>query len=177
MTAARLSRKRPGRRQSRCGGTHMSWPRSGAGPAHVSHAGPDPFEMGERRTLGETRSISLQSSAPSTRPVSLLLPRPALFEHAIIPVPSSMPTLQQLCDLVARTSQSSSGATGPSDTGRLSMAAWHKFAKETFKMDTVCYMHLPRSDGSLTCSCRAMHNWCWRYFLIVWTTPMPETGN
>ena len=89
------------------------------------------FEMVERRSLAETRGLSSLNSATS-RPASLLLPRPALFEHGIIPVPSLMPTMQQLCDLVARTSSS-----GSSDSGRLSMTAWHKFAKETFKMDTV----------------------------------------
>lgn len=56
----------------------------------------------------------------------ILQSRPTLFEHGLLPIPSSMPSVEQLCELVARGGE-----------GRISITAWHKIAKESFKMDTV----------------------------------------
>ena len=62
--------------------------------------------------------------------------RLTLFDHAMLPVPSSMPSVLQLCDFVGRHCGGQRSTAGM-DTGvRLTVSAWHKYAKENFKMDT-----------------------------------------
>ena len=62
--------------------------------------------------------------------------RLTLFDHAMLPVPSFMPSVPQLCDFVGRHCGGQRSTAGM-DTGvRLTVSAWHKYAKENFKMDT-----------------------------------------
>ena len=66
--------------------------------------------------------------------------RPTLFEHGLLPIPSSMPSVEQLCDMVGKHGGGESKASagrGAEGSGRLSIATWHKIAKDSFKMDTV----------------------------------------
>ena len=79
-----------------------------------------------------------------------------LFDHAMLPVPASMPSVPQLCDFVGRQGSAGRGATGMDTRDRLTVSAWHKYAKEHFKMDTG-YVQLvfdiffdATSDGNMT---------------------------
>lgn len=81
--------------------------------------------------------------------------RPTLFDHAMLPVPSAMPSVPQLCDFVGRHGGGRSAA-GIDAAERLTVSAWHKYAKENFKMDTG-YVQLvfdiffdATSDGNMT---------------------------
>jgi hypothetical protein len=85
-----------------------------------------------------------------------LVTRPALFDHAMLPVPSAMPSVPQLCDFVGRHAGGSGRSAGGGDSERLTVSAWHKYAKEHFKMDTG-YVQLvfdiffdSTSDGNMT---------------------------
>jgi len=95
--------------------------------------------------------------ARAAEPAASVVARPTLFDHAMLPVPSVMPSVPQLCDFVGR----HGGGVGRSAAGvdggeRLTVSAWHKYAKENFKMDTG-YVQLvfdiffdATSDGNMT---------------------------
>ena len=87
-------------------------------------------------------------------PPPSVVARPTLFDHAMLPVPSAMPSVPQLCDLVGR--HGGRNAAGTDAAERLTVSAWHKYAKESFKMDTG-YVQLvfdiffdATSDGNMT---------------------------
>lgn len=111
--------------------------------------------------------------------------RPALFDHAMLPVPSAMPSVPQLCDFVGRhaggSSRSAGGGAG--DGARLTVSAWHKYAKEHFKMDTG-YVQLvfdiffdSTSDGNMTDN-SDIHTaeFAVYLFLLSVSQPVPTTG-
>eukprot|EP00961_Rhodomonas_salina_P262605 3548689-Rhodomonas_salina.1 len=102
---------------------------------------------------GSHMRVVTTGSAGSSRSGTVIQSRSTLFEHGVLPVPSSMPTLAQLCEMVGRFS---SGGRGGDGAGKMSMAAWHKLAKESFKLDTG-YAQLVfdiffdcRSDGNIS---------------------------
>jgi hypothetical protein len=99
----------------------------------------------------------LASGSQPTRP---LLARPTLFEHGILPIPVNMPTVEKLCDMV-RMCGGGATATGQAQgSGRLTIASWHKIAKETFKMDTVGFRPLTQMPCSLGKLVRTTHTCC-----------------
>lgn len=82
--------------------------------------------------------------------------RLTLFDHAMLPVPTAMPSVPQLCDFVGRHGGTGRSASGMDTGERLTVSAWHKYAKENFKMDTG-YVQLvfdiffdSTSDGNMT---------------------------
>lgn len=78
------------------------------------------------RARNGARGARMSSHGSSPKPRKSLQSRPVLFEHGLLPIPNSMPSVEQLCDMVSRGGE-----------GRLTITAWHKIAKESFKMDTV----------------------------------------
>jgi len=59
---------------------------------------------------------------------SIIVTRPTLFEHGILPVLTAMPNATQLCEIVQRFDSESVKTMG--------ISAWQKIAKEMIKMDT-----------------------------------------
>eukprot|EP00960_Hanusia_phi_P000779 21580-Hanusia_phi.AAC.1 len=84
-------------------------------------------------SLNLNRVPGASSSGASTKSGATIVPRTTLFDHAILPVPSNMPHVNQLCEFVA---VNSGVRAGSGQEASISLAGWHRYAKENFKMDT-----------------------------------------
>jgi hypothetical protein len=67
---------------------------------------------------------------------AIIITRPTLFEHGILPVPTAMPTATQLCEMVGRFGGGGGGRAAGGEGEKMGISTWHKIAKETIKMDT-----------------------------------------
>mmetsp|Transcript_14575 Transcript_14575/g.49751 ORF Transcript_14575/g.49751 Transcript_14575/m.49751 type:complete len:509 (+) Transcript_14575:222-1748(+) len=89
--------------------------------------------LASKMSLNLNRVHGASSASATSKSGAALVPRTTLFDHAILPVPSNMPNVNQLCEFVAL---NNGARAGMAQETSISLTSWHKYAKESFKMDT-----------------------------------------